>query len=212
MSEPDIEFLLPGRWRFVPLAEPEATKRVIAQLAEQAVGRSDERAQLRAELRARFEITTDKARSGGAQQLWLGDQLVPGVPFPASITAYWPVLSIRTPEDPEDPAALAAAIHSLLGPADDDVDEADLEVAGRPAVRRATIARGPVTSDPDAQAVETVEVDYWILRPDAKRMLVLSCSCGMPLLKDRLVELFDLVVTTLRFAERTEPAPAPAPV
>ena len=210
MSDADIEFLLPGRWSFIPLARPQATKRVIAQLAEDAVGRSDERAQLRAELRARFTLITDKARDGGGQQLWLGDELAPGVPFPASITAFWPALSIRKQDDPEDEAAVAAAIRTLLGPAEDGTDEAELTVGGRAAVRRAVVTKGPVTADPDAREVETVEVDYWIVRPDGRRMLVLSCTCGMPLLRDRLVELFDVIVSTLRWSERTEPAPQPA--
>jgi hypothetical protein len=208
MTDADIEFLLPGRWNFIPLARPEATKRVIARLAEDAVGRSDERAQLRAELRARFALITDKARDGGGQQLWLGDELAPGVPFPASITAYWPALAIKRQEHPEDEGAATAAIRTLLGPAGEGTDEAELTVGGRAAVRRAVVSKGPITADPDAQEVETVEVDYWILQPDGRRVLVLSCACGMPLLRDRLVELFDVIVSTLRWSQPTEPVPA----
>lgn len=208
MTAPDIEFLLPGRWSFIPLAHPEATKRVIAQLAEDTIGRSDEHARLRAELRARFTIITDKARGGGGQQLWLGEELAPGVPFPASITAFWPALAIRRQDDPEDAEAVAAAIRELLGPAQEGAEEAALTVGGRAALRRAIVTRGPVTADPDAQEVETVEVDYWIVRPDGRRMLVLSCTCGMPLLRDRLVELFDVIVSTLRWSDASEPVPA----
>jgi hypothetical protein len=193
MTDADIEFLLPGRWNFIPLARPEATKRVIARLAEDAVGRSDERAQLRAELRARFALS---------------DELAPGVPFPASITAYWPALAIKRQEHPEDEGAATAAIRTLLGPAGEGTDEAELTVGGRAAVRRAVVSKGPITADPDAQEVETVEVDYWILQPDGRRVLVLSCACGMPLLRDRLVELFDVIVSTLRWSQPTEPVPA----
>jgi Arc/MetJ family transcription regulator len=205
VSDQAIEFLLPGRWSFVPLAQPEATKKVIARLAEDAIGRADEHAQLRAEVRARFTLITDRARDGGGQQLWLGDELAPGVPFPATITAYWPALSIRPPDDPEDEGAVTAAIRHLVGPTDADADEAELTIGGRPALRRAAVSRGPVTADPDAQEVETVEVDYWVVRPDGRRMLVIGCSCGMPMLRERLVELFDVIVTTLRWSEPAAP-------
>lgn len=208
MSDPEIEFLLPGRWTFIPLAHPEATKRVIAQVAEDAVGRSDERARVRAELRARFTLITDKARDGGGQQLWLADELAPGVPFPASITAYWPALSIGRQDDPEDVEAAREALRALLGPAEEGADEAGLTVGGRAALRRAVITRGPVTADPAAQEIETVEADYWIVRPDGRRVLVISCTCGMPLLRDRLVELFDVMVSTVRWSGSTESVPA----
>ena len=44
--------------------------------------------------------------------------------------------------------------------------------------------------------------------PDGRKVLVLSCNCGMPLLRDRLVELFDVIVSTLRWSEAKEPVPA----
>ncbi|MCU1480532.1 MAG: hypothetical protein JWQ19_1318, partial [Subtercola sp.] len=61
-------------------------------------------------------------------------------------------------------------------------------------------AAPPAAAPPEVTPPEvtTVEVDYWIAAPHG-RVLLLSFACGMPLLRDQLVELFDLIVSTLRW-------------
>jgi hypothetical protein len=205
VKNPDIEFVLPGSWQLLPVADEAAAKRAIGRVAEQAVGRADDRARLRAELRAGFTAAADRARTAGGEAMWICAEIAPGVPFPASIVLYRPPLAIRH-EDSLD--RRRSALHELVGEPRGDVVESDLILGGQPAVRRAETVSGPATEEPDAPTVETVECDYWIAQPDGRGVLLLVFACGMPLLKDKLVELFDLIVSTLRWSERTEPVPA----
>lgn len=213
MSEPQVEFLLPGTWRYVPLADPVASKRVIARMTEEAVGRSDERATLRAEVRAQYATAADRARKAGGEAMWICSEITDGVPLPCSITAYRPPLATRRTESIDDQRA---ALHELLGSPADGVLEADLASGDRPAVRRAELIRGPSGDGPDAPEIETLECDYWIIQPDGRELFLLSFACGLVPLADQLTQLFDLIVTTLRWTgERTtdspeQPTPEPA--
>lgn len=207
MTDPGFEFLLPGTWKHLPVADPAAAKRVIARMTSEAVGNADDRASLRAEIRTQFEAALDRARAANADRLWLCSEVMPGVPLPASITAYFPALAIR---GAEDGTSEADRLHRLLGPPEDAVEEVDLEVAGRPAIRRAAVVSGPVSSAPDAANVDTLELDYWVLLPDSRKLLLLSVACGLPLLRERLTQLFDLVLSTLRWTEPESPAAAAA--
>lgn len=205
MKNPDIEFALPGSWKFVAIADEAAAKRTIATIAEQTVGRADERAKLRAEVRAQFTNAADRARKAGGEAMWICDEVAPGIPLPASITLYRPALGIRSTESGDD---RIAALHELLGPATDGVTEADLVAAGQPAVRWAEITSGPASDEPDAPNIETVQSTYWVLQPDSQQVLLLVFACGMPTLKDQLVELFDLIVTTMK-SSATAAGPTP---
>ena len=40
---------------------------------------------------------------------------------------------------------------------------------------------------------------YWLVLPGGSRVVLLSFSCGMPLLRTELLVLFDLVVATVRW-------------
>jgi hypothetical protein len=216
-AENGFDFALPGTWWLVPVADPSVAARSIARAVEQAVGRRDADARLRAELRTRFTDVADRARTAGAAQVHLCHEIVPGVPLPATLTVYWPRLVLRASGE-DDPAL---ALRALLGPpegadagdgapagtgVDADVTLDDLPTG--PGIRRTRVITGSAAPDGSAPDVTTVEVDYWLATPGG-RVLLLSFACGMPLLAGQLVDLFDLVVrtTTWRFpAGATEPA------
>jgi hypothetical protein len=194
-AENGFDFALPGTWWLVPVDDPAVAERSIARAVERAVGRRDEDARLRAELRARFTDVADRARTAGAAQVHLCHEIMPGVPLPATLTVYWPRLVLRASGE-SDPGA---ALRAVLGPPDgDDVALDDLPTGA--GIRRTRVITGSAAPDGSAPDVTTVEVDYWLATPGG-RVLLLSFACGMPLLADQLVELFDLVVrtTTWRF-------------
>ena len=204
MKKPNVEFVLPGTWRFVPVANETDAKRVIGRVTEQLVGRADDRARLRADIRARFTASADRARTAGGEAMWICDEITPGVPLPASVVLYRPALAVRHENDTE---RRRNALHDLLGRSGDGSVQADLVVGGQPAVRRAEIVAGPATDAQDAPTIETVECEYWIVQPDGRGVLVLVFACGMPLLRDKLVQLFDLIVTTLRWGAESSAEP-----
>lgn len=215
-----FDFALPGDWWAVPVAHAEETERAVAALVRDTVGRRDEDATARAELRSRFLFAADRARAAGATQLHLCREVMPGVPLPATLTVYHPRLSLRrlapTP---------AAALRAVLGtvrepsgpggepgrepgrdqggeqgrePATELAPDADLELPCGPAVRRVREVAAPAGS-PEA-GLTTLEVDYYLATP-GDRVLLLSFACGLPALAEQLTELFDLVVATVAWVQ-----------
>lgn len=119
------------------------------------------------------------------------------MPLPATLTVYWPRIALRASGE-SDPAL---ALRAVLGPPDREGDDLTLDdLPTGPGIRRTRVITGSAAPDGSAPDVTTVEVDYWLATPGG-RVLLLSFACGMPLLADQLVELFDLVVrtTTWRF-------------
>lgn len=191
-AETGFDFALPGTWWLVPVADPDVSVKAIGRAVEQAVGRRDADARLRAELRERFTDVADRARTAGAAQVHLCREVVPGVPLPGTLTVYWPRIALRASGE-SDPAV---ALHRVLGAPDADTSEAELaDLPTGAGIRRTRIVTGSAAPDGSAPDVTTVEVDYWLATPGG-RVLLLSFACGLPLLADQLVELFDLVVRT----------------
>jgi len=195
-----FDLALPGTWWAIPVADPAETERAVAGIVSGTIGRRDEDARLRAELRARFLYAADRARSSGAVQLHLCREVMPDVPLPASLTVYWPRIALRASDDPAE--ALRAVLGSISASSDAGVEnlgDDDRVFPCGSAVRRSRL----VEAEPDSPeaGVRTVEIDYWIATP-SHRVLLLSFACGLPELAEGLAELFDLVVATVGWTGR----------
>ncbi|QJU54267.1 hypothetical protein SCB71_14050 [Herbiconiux sp. KACC 21604] len=207
-----FDFALPGDWWAVPVARAEETERAVTRLVRETVGRRDEDATARAELRSRFLFAADRARAAGATQLHLCREVMPGVPLPATLTVYHPRLTLRR-LGPTPAEALRAVLGTIrepepepepepvVGASADVAPDTDLEFPCGPAVRRVREVAAPADS-PEA-GITTLEVDYYLATP-GDRVLLLSFACGLPTLAPQLTELFDLVVATVSCV----PAPA----
>lgn len=194
-----FDVTLPGTWWSIPVADPAETDRAVGDLVSATIGRRDQDALLRAELRSRFLHAAGRARSSGAVQLHLCREVMPDVPFPATLTVYWPRIALRASEEP------AEALRAVLGPVTEardagveNVGDDDIAFPCGAAVKRRRI----VTAEADSpeHGVRTVEIDYWIATP-SRRVLLLSFACGLPELAEELANLFDLVVTTLSWTD-----------
>ena len=195
-----FDVALPGTWWAIPVAEPAEAERAVGDIVSETIGRRDQDARLRAELRTRFLHAADRARSSGAVQLNLCREVMPDVPLPATLTVYWPRIALRSSDDPE--AALRAVLGTITEASDAGVENLGDDNVAFPcgaAVKRRRI----VTAEADSpeHGVRTVEVDYWIATP-SRRVLLLSFACGLPGLAEELADLFDLVVTTLTWTDR----------
>lgn len=200
MSENGFDIALPGSWWTIPVADPAETERAVSALVSEAIGRRDQDARVRAELRTRFLYAADRARSTGAVQLHLCRELMPDVPLPASLTVYWPRITLSGNAAGHgaantDAVALRAVIGGVSAPGETGVESLDdLDLPCGAVLRRTRIVAADPRS-PEA-GVRTLEVDYWFA-PPSRRVLLLSFACGMPELADSLTELFDLMVATV---------------
>ncbi len=194
----EFDFALPGRWWEVPLDDPAATKQAIAAIARDTLGRDDARARMRIDMRRRFEEVADEARRIDAHQMYMCRELVPGVPLPSSLTVARPPMMLGG--DPgASVAAGIAAMRRLLGPPPDGTDEAEVPVSDTGAVRRVRLVTGVPGKDGSAPEITSLEADYWLLQPGHRVPLLMSFGCGLVGLREQLVDLFDVIVQSVRW-------------
>ncbi|WP_378146935.1 hypothetical protein ACFJGV_03740 [Cnuibacter sp. UC19_7] len=191
-SESGYDLALPGTWWEIPVDDEKASDRAIDRIIADAVGRRDEDATARQELRARFRLAATRARTAGASRLHLCREVVVGVPFPASLTAYRPPIPLVDRGERTLLDQLEAVVDPAMEP-----DDVTLDVPAGRVLRRVRVVEADEGSP--EEGLTTLRVDYWLV-PPSRRVLLLSFACGLPELREGLVELFDLVVGTLAWS------------
>lgn len=196
---PGVQIVLPGSWWKIPVGDAEAANRSIRALAEKITNRVDEFAQLRRDLRAELTQLAEKARDGGADQLFLAIEIVPGAPLPMSLALFWPEIDVLG-STPSDPKTVIALVREALGSRPDAETYGDQEQAtlgGTETWRRSHTIEHP--ADGDVDAYETFVVDYWIAVPGMQRVALLTFSTTVPGERELLLELFRVMVESMRW-------------
>jgi len=201
MTHPAPRFALPGSWARIPLHSEAVTLSSIRKMTEQLTNRIDQFATLRAELRARFVKAAELAKSGGATDLFIGLELVPGMPLPAWI-AVFPADYERTNFDTLGFGDFTKALDIAAGPAPEGgtkvAEEFDAPTpihAVRHAWRRTTdVAEGEVE-----RTFEFIEADYWIVAAEPNRLALVTFSSALAEYEDEMLELFDAVISTVKW-------------
>lgn len=181
--------LLPSSWWSVPLATPQGRRKGIAALVEEQVGRADQHAGLRADLRRHLEQAADDAAAAGGRILAVSLMRAGGVPVPATLTVY------RVPG-----AGLlergVAEMHDVLAADDGAADALELAEGPSGAVLR-RVTRRPGAASVGGQGVELLLADYWVDPGDGRGPLCLSFSTPLVGQAPAMLELFDVIVASV---------------
>jgi hypothetical protein len=205
-----IRFALPGSWARIPLESEAEALRAVRKLTEQVTGRKEELATLRAELRGRFTTVVEAAREGGAEELYIGLELVPGIPLPAWAAVF--------PGDAEQLdlasvafADLARGLDFAVGaPAEGGSSEISDDPRSRVhAVRHTWRRTTQVAAEGVERTFELIEADYWIAAAEPNRVALITFSTALAEYEAEMLELFDAVIGTLRWPVPDE-VPTPA--
>ena len=100
----ELTIVFPGTWVMVPLHDEEAARRRIQRLVTDRVGRADRLARVRRTAKTELERLVALADDSTAFALALSLEILPGVPFPASLVLSreeWP-----TTPGPDDDLAV----------------------------------------------------------------------------------------------------------
>ncbi|MCS0500353.1 hypothetical protein [Protaetiibacter mangrovi] len=195
-----IRFALPGSWARIPLASEAEALRAVRKLTEQVTGRKEELATLRAELRGRFTRVVEAAREGGADELYIGLELVPGIPLPA-----WAAVFPADPGQVDLSAVgfpeLARGLDFVVGaPPEGGTSETSDDPRARVhAVRHAWRRTTEVAADDVERTFELVEADYWVAAAEPNRLALITFSTALAEYEEEMLELFDAVIGTLRW-------------
>jgi hypothetical protein len=191
------KFALPGTWGRIDLATEASIKASVRALVDRQVGKADDRATLRAELRDRIVPVANQAREKGGVEFHLSQEIVPGVPFGASLALFVPELDLaRLGQLGLDD--LRAVLEESLGPSagatPSDLEPGNGEIR---AVRH--IYRRTVPAADDAAEYPILEVDYWIAAARPARIATMSFATAFAGFEDLLLDLFDAIVETVRW-------------
>lgn len=199
MAGPSAQIVLPGSWWTIPVGNEEMTKRAIHNLAERVTNKQDEFATLRAELRRDLNRLADEAREGGAGELHLALEIVPGMPIPMSLAVFWPDLDVLG-SFPSDPRSVIDIVQGALESLPDNGDYVDQELAvlgSSTTYRRCKTVEHP--AEGETPEYSTLIVDYWVAVPGTQHVALLSFSTTFPHERELLLELFKVIVESLRW-------------
>lgn len=187
-----LRMILPGTWVQVPLGDPETTRAVVKRIVRDRVGRADRLAAVRREGVAELVATAESAARAGAHTLLLSLELLPGVPFPASMVATdvpWPqaVEIAALVEEGRTAEALAAAFP----------DREVMGYAEGPVARSTEFAEEVVGTTPST----VLRLEYLVPDPAGVLLLVRVSVPTVPT-AEPYATLFDEIVDSIRWAPR----------
>lgn len=177
--------IMPGTWVSIPMDDEKGLTERVRQIVKERVPRDDRFATARRNIREELLASATRARSAGASLYALSLELLPGLPFPASLIAYdleWP------PAAPvvDDPAVrLAAAFPAAI----------EVPAAPVPAVRRSTVRARSIGET----ETTTLDLTYWFAAPGEDLVCTMVSVPDCPGV-DPVTELFDMIASSIHWA------------
>jgi hypothetical protein len=187
-------FVLPGTWARVDLANESTIRATVRKVVDDAVGRRDDQARLRRELRDAITAAAAPARERGAVEFHFARELTAGIPLSATL-AVFVVRADLAPMTDMPAGAIDLTVADAVAPAGP-VGRADVS----PGIRATrTTSRRLVPDREGVPGHEILEVDYWISAAAPARIAVLSFSTALSDLEDDMLQLFGAIVQTVRW-------------
>jgi hypothetical protein len=212
LAKGEFSIILPGTWAAIPLDDEAETARHIKNLVARQVGRNDRLARTRREAREELTDVAEQAKASGAITLALSLEILPGVPFPASLVVTedaWPTDSRRSDDDLSDnpPSDNAASDNAASDNAADDGAPDDLAERLRLARPKAEIldfVSGPVARLSQVGEIAlgsgtttNVAAQYWVPVDHGDRLFLVLVDAPMAEAPDLYLELFDAIVDSM---------------
>jgi hypothetical protein len=181
----ELAIVFPGTWVMIPLHDEQAAARRISRLVSDRLGRADRLARVRRTAKSELEKLVALADDSNAFALALSMEILPGVPFPAS---------------------LVLAREPLPGSADDALDERlaraypdaePLALSFGPARRRAAVRQTTY----DEQSAPELLIDYRFPVPGGDQLVHARVNAPMATDTELYLELFDAMVDSISFRE-----------
>ncbi|GGE82008.1 hypothetical protein [Mycetocola zhadangensis] len=186
----DLSLILPGSWAVVPLTDRDAAQARITALIKKQMGKNDRLASVRRELKTSLVQAAEEAITFGAVGLAISLEILPGVPFPASliiIPVNWPS-AFENDDSTQTERLLATYPGATL------IDEE----SDRPIVRRHEV----VTTTYETETSTDLRINYWLPAGDGSRLARVHIKAPMAHTPALWLELFDAIVGSLGWLNR----------
>jgi hypothetical protein len=188
---PTLRFRLPGQWSQIPLHERAEARTAIERLVELQVGKADQYATLRRDIRSRLLAALEAAIDGSGQSMHVALNVVPEVPISASFTVFLPAVAL-TPALGTTSTAVMDVFERGLATAADMETAQKFGIAGSEVLRvhRETVA----DFDDEHRDIRSLVVDYWLTVPGTKRIVLVSFSTLFSELAEVMITFFDSIL------------------
>lgn len=185
----DYRLAVPDGWERIAL-DPAHWGRRIDRLVAASFRGVDNQPQLRRQLAEQLKERAAAAHRNGGVELYLSLASVGGIPLPAGL-----VVTVIAPE----PGSALPDLHRIgiaRGAEGADVSMVDLPAGPALRHRYREVQDG---SDPSGNTLPVTHLDFEIAVPNSPLHLLLSFSTSMEPLAGPLVELFDVMATTVQW-------------
>lgn len=184
-SDHRYAMILPGNWASIPMDDPVRLKERVRQIVKERVPRDDRFATARRNIREDLLASAGRAREAGASLYALSLELLPGLPFPASLITYdmdWPPAA----PDVSDPALRLVGAFPRA---------AEVPTAPVPTVRQADVRTRVLT---EAETT-TLDLTYWFVAPGEGLVCAMVSVPDCPGIEP-VTELFDMIASSIHWA------------
>jgi hypothetical protein len=196
----DLSIVLPGSWAVIPLQNIDRATSRISALIKKQMGKNDRLAGLRRELRQSLTESVKEAIDIGAVGLAVSLEILPGVPFPASLV----ILPLDWPRTETEPTASVAQRLLAAHPGSELIDGSET----RPIVRRHEL----VTTTYETETSKDLRINYWLPVADGSSLARVYVKAPMAHTPPLWLELFDTIVGSLGWLNRDDSEPDVAAV
>lgn len=199
-----IDFALPGEWWHVPVADDAARRLAIRRIAQESLGRQDDRAQLRADLRSRLDSAASAAEAVAGHDIYFLRELSPGVTAPLSMVVAWPDLPL-VPSRLAGGGIAARSFRETLRHADQVGETEVIDANPRYGVVREVRLKGNPDLVPDRiEDVANLTIIYWMFNSDSPATLTITFTTALARFREPLLALTDSIVGSVNWREDGE--------
>ncbi len=207
-SAPRLVLRLPGTWVQLDPSRPEVTDRRIRVYVDLAMGRADELAKARADMRKAMGAMINSADGSAAlESVFLCHEVSPGTPTPIAVSVFAPAQLHLSPVIGTAPADVIDGFLAAMEAIGDGADWERRACVDGESVRRWRIAETVLADGLEDQPVRSFSADYWRTVPDTKRLVLVTVTSPLADIPETMLRLADAIVAGSRFV-----TPIPASV
>ncbi len=202
-TDPQVNRLilrLPGTWVQLDPNRPQLTTERIHSFVEMAIGRADQFARARHDMRHVLGVLWEKAPEAAAlDSLFLCHEISPGGPTPIAVSVFSPAEIRMSPAVGVGASAVIDTFLASMEVLGDAVDWMRLDCVDGEAARRWHVTETVVAEGTDDLPLRSFVADYWRSVPRSKRLVLVTVTSPLADIPQTLLHLADAIVAGSRF-------------
>lgn len=200
VDTPRLVLRLPGTWVQLDPSRPELTDKRIRTFVEVSMGRADELATARADMRKALGLMVERAEPAAAlESTFLCHEVSPGVPTPIAVSVFSPDAIHMSPVIGTQPDDVISGFISAMEVIGDGEGWEVLPCVDGVAARRWRITESVVAEGLEDVPLTAFSADYWRTVPGLKRLVLVNVTSPLADLAQSLLRMADAIVGGSRF-------------